>query len=93
MKWIERKGAEGLEMIYNYAWEDPSSMFEVTESLLNYSTMLQQLWPYDPAALIMLRLINKYKWIYVSTDMKEKISVITMFFNSVLHSQGNRFNN
>ena len=90
MKRIERKGAEGLEMIYDYAWEDPSSMSEVTESLLNYSTVLQQLWPYDPTALIMLRLINKYKWINVSTDMKEKISVITMFFNSVLQDNAGR---
>ena len=90
MKRIERKGAEGLEMIYDYAWEDPSSMSEVTESLLNYSTVLQQLWPYDPTALIMLRLINKYKWINVSTDMKEKISVITMLFNSVLRDNAGR---
>lgn len=90
MKRIERKGAEGLEMIYDYAWEDPSSMSEVTESLLNYSIVLQQLWPYDPTALIMLRLINKYRWINVSTDLKEKISVISTFFNSVLQDNAGR---
>ena len=90
LKRLERKGTEGLEMIYDFAWEDPASMAEVTESLVNYMTVLQQLWPYDPTAIIMMRLINKYKWINISSDLREKISVITTFFNSVLQDNAGR---
>ena len=90
MKRLERIGTEGLKMIYNFAWEDPASMAEVTESLVNYMTVLQQLWPYDPTAIIMMRLINKYKWINMSSDLREKILVITTFFNSVLQDNAGR---
>ena len=54
LKRLERKGTQGLEMIYDFAWEDPASMAEVTESLVNYMTVLQQLWPYDPTAKLSL---------------------------------------
>ena len=38
----------------------------------------------------MKRLINKYKWINISSDLREKISVITTFFNSVLQDNAGR---
>ena len=59
VKRIERKGSDGLEMLYDYAWEDPCSLAEVTDSMLNYITILHQLWPLDPTGTMMLRVINK----------------------------------
>jgi hypothetical protein len=38
----------------------------------------------------MLRVINKYKWINVATDLKDKVSVITAFFNAVLQDNAGR---
>ena len=38
----------------------------------------------------MKRLINKYKWINVSSNLRENISVITTFFNSVLQDNAGR---
>ena len=90
VKRIERKGSEGLEMLYDYAWEDPCSLAEVTDSILNYITVLHQLWPYDPTGVMMFRVINKYKWITVATELKEKVSVITAFFNAVLQDNAGR---
>ena len=90
VKRIERKGSDGLEMLYDYAWEDPCSLAEVTDSILNYITILHQLWPLDPTGTIMLRVINKYKWINVATDLKDKVSVITAFFNAVLQDNAGR---
>ena len=90
LKRLERKGADGIEMIYDFAWEDPASMAEVTESLVNYMTALHQLWPYDPTAIIMLRLINKYKWVNMSNDLREKVSVITTYFNTVMQDNAGR---
>ena len=72
LKRLERKGADGIEMIYDFAWEDPASMAEVTESLVNYMTALHQLWPYDPTAIIMLRLINKYNGSTCQTTLEKK---------------------
>ena len=87
---IERKGSEGLEMMYDYAWEDPCTLAEVTDSILNYITILHQLWPLDPTGTMMLRVINKYKWISVASDLKDKVSVITAFFNAVLQDNSGR---
>lgn len=90
VKRIERKGTEGLEMMYDYAWEDPCTLAEVTDSILNYITILHQLWPLDPTGTMMLRVINKYKWISVASDLKDKVSVITAFFNAVLQDNSGR---
>ena len=65
-------------MIYDFAWEDPASMAEVTESLVNYMTALHQLWPY------------KYKWVNMSNNLREKVSVITTYFNTVMQDNAGR---
>ena len=87
---IKRKGTDGLEMMYDYAWEDPCTLAEVTDSFLNFITILHQLWPLDPTGTMMLRVINKYKWISVASDLKDKVSVITAFFNAVLQDNSGR---
>ena len=90
LKRLERKGTEGIKMIYDFTWEDPASMAEATESLVNYMTALHQLWPYDPTAIILLRLINKYKWVNMSNDLREKVSVITTNFNTIMQDNAGR---
>ena len=90
MRKIERKDSEGLVTLYDYSWEEPSSLAEFTEALVNYMVALQQLWPLDPTALIMLRLINQYKWISVANELREKIAVLSGFFNAVLEENRGR---
>jgi len=76
--------------MYDYAWEDPCTLAEVTDSILNYITILHQLWPLDPTGTMILRVINKYKWISVASDLKDKVWVITAFFNGVLQDNSGR---
>ena len=88
MKKIERKDSEGLVTLQDYSWEEPSSLAKFTKALVNYMVSLQQLWPLDPTTLIMLRLINQYKWISVANELREKIAVLSGFFNTVLEENG-----
>jgi hypothetical protein len=90
MKKIERKDAEGLVTLFDYSWEEPSSLAEFTEALINYIAAMQQLWPLDPTGIIMLRLINTYKWISVAYELKEKIAVLSSYFNGVLQENAGR---
>ena len=90
MRKIERKDAEGLVTLYDYSWEEPASLSEFTEALVNYMVALQQLWPLDPTAIIMLRIINQYKWISAANELREKISVLASFFNAVLEENRGR---
>ena len=39
---------------------------------------------------MMFRVINKYKWITVASELKEKVSVITVFLNAVLQDNAGR---
>ena len=90
MKKIERKDAEGLVTLFDYSWEEPSSLAEFTEALINYISAMQQLWPLDPTGIIMLRLINTYKWVSVAYELKEKVSVLAAYFNGVLQENAGR---
>ena len=80
MKKIKRKDAEGLVTLFDYSWEEPSSLAEFTEALINYIAAMQQLWPLDPTGIIMLQLINAYKSISVAYELKEKV----VFYNKTL---------
>ena len=51
---------------------------------------MQQLWPLDPTGIIMLRLINSYKWISAATELKEEVSVLSSYFNGALQENANR---
>ena len=90
MRKIERKDTEGLVTLYDYSWEEPASIAEFTEALVNYMAALQQLWPLDPTAIIMFRVINQFKWISVAQELKEKVSVLSAFFNAVLQENAGR---
>ena len=90
MKKIERKDSEGLITLYDYSWEEPTSLSEFTEALINYLAVMQQLWPLDPTGIIMLRLINSYKWISAATELREKVSVLSSYFNGALQENANR---
>ena len=52
MRKIKWKDAEGLVTHYDFSWEEPSSLSEFKEALVNYMVALQQLWPLDPTAII-----------------------------------------
>ena len=83
LKKIEKREEDGVFSTLDFQWESPSTLSQVTEALLNYCSLLQMMWPYDPTGIIMLRLVNKYNHISAAGTLSERISAITAFFNMV----------
>ena len=90
VKKIEKREEEGIVSTLDYAWENPTSLSQISDGLLNYSTALMHIWPYDPTGLIIMRLVNKYNYASAAPTMSERISVISTFFNMVLRENATR---
>ena len=90
VKKIEKREDEGIVSTLDYAWENPTSLSQISDGLLNYSTALMHVWPYDPTAIILMRIINKYNFASAAPTMAERLSVLTAFFNLVLRENATR---
>ena len=90
VKKIERREDEGIVSTLDFAWENPTSLSQITDGMLNYCTALHHVWPYDPTGLIIMRIVNKYNFASSAPSMSERISVITAFINSVLRENATR---
>ena len=90
LKKIERKDEDGLSTVYDYLWEEPTTMTHIQDALINYQAVMQHLWPIDPTGIIISKLLTKYKWINGADGMKERVAVCTAFFNSVMRENAGR---
>jgi len=90
VKKIEKREEEGIVSTLDYAWENPTSLAQLSDGLLNYCTALMHIWPYDPTGLIIMRVVNKYNYASAAPSMSERISVVTAFFNMVLRENATR---
>ena len=90
VKKIEKREEEGIVSTLDFAWENPTTIAQVSDTLLNYTTALFQLWPYDPTGLILMRVINKFNFASAAPTVSERVSVITAFFNLVLRENATR---
>jgi len=90
VKKIEKREEEGIVSTLDFAWENPTTIAQVADTLLNYSTALFQLWPYDPTGLILMRVVNKFNYASAAPTVSERVSVITAFFNLVLRENATR---
>ena len=89
-KKIERKDDEGLSTITDYLWEDPATLGQVQDAMINYQAVTQQLWPYDMTPTILMKILNKYKWCQAAETHKDKVQAATAFFNSVMRENAGR---
>ena len=83
---ISRMDAGAVANTIDYDWEDPGTMSQVTEAILNYATVNQQLWPYDVTATIMQRLLGRYKWLSSCNEQKTRVELISKFFDAVIRT-------
>ena len=90
LKKIERTDEDGLSTVLDYLWEEPSSLSHVQDAIINYQAVLHNLWPTDPTAIIILKVLNKYKWIANGDNLKDKVASCTSFFNSIMRENAGR---
>ena len=90
LKKIEKREDDEVYSTLDFNWEAPSNLSQVTDALLNYSTVLMHLWPYDQTGLIIMRVLNKYNQIACAPTLSERVTVITSFFNLVLRENAAR---
>ena len=72
-------------------WEAVGSFSSAREAFLNYAAVMHLLFPFDPTALLMLRIMHRYNWISASGDYAEfRTGLLEAFFNTVLQQNANR---
>ena len=84
---------QGVTSLFDFSWEEPSTMLQLQDSILNYCFLLHNMWPYDTTGLQILGCLTKYRWIAHAPDMKTRIDIITAFFDSVLRVNAIRATN
>ena len=90
LKKMERKDEDGVCTVYDYMWEEPTTMSHIQDAIINYQAVLHQLWPTDPTGIIIAKLLTKYKWINSAEGLKEKVAACTAFFNAVMRENAGR---
>ena len=90
VKKIEKREDEGIVSTLDYAWENPTSISQVADTLLNYTTALLHIWPYDQTGLILMRVVNKFNYASAAPTVSDRVAVITAFFNLVLRENATR---
>lgn len=85
-----RKVVDGrIETSFDLSWTNPATVGQVQEAIINFACALQMVWPTDATALVMLRLLVKYKWLVKAEDAKRP-NLIAKFFNNVCGQNASR---
>ena len=79
-----------LQKSQDLSWESPQSLQQLQESLVNFALLNQQLYPWDPTALIMWRLLVKFRWISAADEYITRRAIITGFFEAVSRTNASR---
>ena len=90
VKKIEKREDEGIVSTLDCAWENPTSISQVADTLLNYTTALLHIWPYDQTGLIIMRVVNKFNYASAAPMISDRIAVITVFCNLVLRENATK---
>ena len=83
-KSINSYSEQGMTSIFDFCWDEPTTMLQIQDSILNFCFLLHNIWPLDPSGLQILGCLTKYRWIAHAADMKTRTEIITAFFDSVL---------
>ena len=78
-----------VETSFDFEWTNPISVGGVQEALINYACAIHPLWPMDPTALIMLRVLITYKWL-VNVYENKRVGIMVSFFQDVTRQNASR---
>ncbi len=70
---------------------EPAEVRQLQEALVNYLTVSHVLWPFDYGPLVLLRVLVENRWGEAAgTDMKERVGLVSRFFNEVISDNSGR---
>ena len=73
------------------AWVEPTEVRHLQEAVLNYTVVLQALWPLDYAGLVMTRVLVEAKWgEVVGENEKDRVVLVKKFFDDVVKDNSGR---
>ena len=89
---VRKVTGDKVETTFDLAWSDPASIGQVQEALLNYACLLQSVWPSEATALIMMKVLTKYKWL-ANVDDSKRASLVCKLFEDVSRQNAGRATN
>ena len=92
-KTINNFSEQGMTSIFDFCWDEPSTMLQIQDSILNYCFLNHNLWPLDPTGLQIIGCLTKYRWIAHAPEMKTRTEIITTFFDNVMRINAIRATN
>ena len=70
---------------------DMSEVWKLKGAVWNYVTLMHKLWPHDPAAMIIYKVLEDSRWAVVAGDDKKlRASMIKQFFNETVDENAGR---
>ena len=77
----------------DFAWETPTSMAQIQDAIATFGLVLHAIWPFDPTALIINKVLAKYRWFSVIERPATRVAAVTKFFDYVLRVNADRATN
>ena len=87
---IKKYEDQGLSTVTELAWENATSVTQIREALISYGICLQQIWPLDPSAWAMLKLVEKYRYCSNVANNRIRVQIVTNFFNKIARENAAR---
>ena len=72
-----------ISRVWDYDWEEMNTVAQAQEALVNFLDLNHSLWPMDKTAIIMMKIMFKYKWIIGCQDPRVRKEIISGFFGLV----------
>ena len=70
---------------------EPAEIRHLQEAVCNYMTVSHVLWPFDYAPLVLLRVLIENRWGEAAGgDMRERVALVSKFFNDVVSENSGR---
>ena len=71
-------------ILLDYDWEEPTSVRQCQDCLINYGAVNSQIWPMDYTDRALHKVYVKYGWFAMCQNETERVKLIRMLFNNVL---------
>jgi len=82
---FHKDGGKGGDMA------EPAEVRHIQEAVCNYLTVSQVLWPFDYGPLVIMRVLVENRWGEAAgADMRERVSLVSRFFNEVASDNSGR---
>ena len=89
---VRKVTGDKVETTFDLAWSNPASIGQMQEALLNYACLLQSIWPSEATALIMMKVLTKYKWL-ANVDDSKRASLVCKLFEDLSRQNAGRATN